>query len=62
MFTNDDFDTFKHFHISENPEEEKDLIKHFNHVAKKNPPHLLTIADCEDKNLIGENNLRYNDN
>ena len=44
MFTNDDFDTFKHFHISENPEEEKDLIKHFNHVAKKNPPHLLTIC------------------
>lgn len=62
MFTNDDFDTFKHFHISENPEEEKDLIKHFNHVAKKNPPHLLTIADCEEKNLIGENNVRYNDN
>ena len=27
MFTNDDFDTFKHFHISENPEEEKVIVQ-----------------------------------
>ena len=62
MFTDNEFDTFIHFHITEKPEEEKELIEHFNHIAKKHPPHLLTIADCEEKNLIGENNVRYNDN
>ena len=63
MFTKESdskFDEFKHFHITEKPEEEKDLIEYFNHVAKKNPPYLLTLADCEEKNLIG-NNERYND-
>ena len=59
--TNDEFDKFRHFHISERPEEEKELIEHFNYVAKKHPPYLLTLADCEKKNLIGENNTRYND-
>lgn len=64
MFTkevNNEFEKFKHFHISEKPEEEKDLIEHFEYVAKKHPPYLLTLADCEKKNLIGENNTRYND-
>lgn len=61
MFTNNEFDTFKHFHITEKPEEEKDLIKHFNHIAKKNKPYLLTLKDCEDKNLIGGENVRYSD-
>ena len=59
--TNSEFDKFKHFHISERPEEETELIEHFNHVAKKHPPYLLTLGECEDKNLIGENNTRYND-
>ena len=63
MFTKDDskYDVFKHFHISEKPEEETELIEHFNHIAKKHPPYLLTLGECEEKNLIGENNTRYND-
>lgn len=64
MFTkgvNNEFEKFRHFHISEKPEEEKELIEHFEYVAKKHPPYLLTLADCEKKNLIGENNTRYND-
>ena len=59
--SNNEFDKFKHFHISERPEEETELIEHFNHVAKKHPPYLLTLGECEEKNLIGENNTRYND-
>ena len=59
--SNSEFDKFKHFHISERPEEETELIEHFNHVAKKHPPYLLTLGECEEKNLIGENNTRYND-
>ena len=64
MFTkeiNNEFEKFKHFHISEKPEEEKELIEHFEYVAKKHPPYLLTLGECEEKNLIGENNTRYND-
>ena len=63
MFTKEDskYDVFKHFHISEKPEEETELIEHFNHIAKKHPPYLLTLGECEEKNLIGENNTRYND-
>ena len=38
MFTkevNNEFEKFRHFHISEKPEEEKELIEHFEYVAKK---------------------------
>ena len=59
--TNDEFDKFRLFHITEKPEEETELIEYFNHIAKKNQPYLLTLKECEDKNLIGENNTRYND-
>ena len=63
MFTKDDskYDVFKHFHISEKPEEETELIEHFNHIAKKHPLYLLTLGNGEEKNLIVENNTRYND-
>ena len=62
MFTKDDskYDVFKHFHISEKPEEETELMN-TSIILQRTLTYLLTLGECEEKNLIGENNTRYND-
>ena len=56
------YEDFKHFHISEEPETLIEAEEYFNWICKnRSKPYLITLGDCVDKDLIGENNTRYND-
>ena len=56
------YENFKHFHISEEPETLIEAEEYFNWICEnRSKPYLITLGDCVDKDLIGENNTRYND-
>ena len=58
---------FKHFHFHDLTEEEieetkKEARECFEWISKNSSkPYLITLGDCEEKELIGELNARYND-
>jgi hypothetical protein len=56
------YENFKHFHISEEPETLIEAEEYFNWICEnRSKPYLINLGDCVDKDLIGENNTRYND-
>ena len=56
------YENFKHFHISEEPETLIEAEEYFNWISEnRSKPYLINLGDCVDKDLIGENNTRYND-